>query len=110
MIKNSLRHKQALLLSVACVTVVCILFLGMRVPDLSRPHRPKPTHRAFIEKQVNKCQQVVKKNLDLVALPAKPVEPAAVPACRAQRLFSFQSTDFPLLFPNLSRAPPCFPS
>lgn len=105
MIKNSLAHKQALILF-ACLTAVCILFLGMRVPDFSRPQRPKPTHRAFIEKQVKQSQQAVKKTLEFVAIPAEPAEPAALLTIRTQRLFSFQATDFPPLFPNLSRAPP----
>jgi hypothetical protein len=101
-------HNKNLLRFVTCVAALCILFIGMRVPDLSRPHRPKPTHRAFIEKQVKPYQQGVKKHLELVAIPAKPVEPAAIVICRTRLLISFQSTGVSPLFPNLSRAPPPF--
>lgn len=31
--------------------------LGMRVPNLSRPHSPKPTHRAVIEYPTKSVQQ-----------------------------------------------------
>ena len=106
MIKKNLTHKSLLTL-VTCVTALCILFMGMRVPDISRPHRPKPTHRAFIEKQVKTWQQqAIKKSLELHAVPAKPVEPGAALLCRPHYLFSFLVTGFPPLFPNSSRAPP----
>jgi hypothetical protein len=101
-------HNKNLLRLVTCAAALCILFIGMRVPDISRPHRPKPTHRAFIEKQVKPYQQEVKKQLELFAIPAEPVEPAAVVVCRTRLLVSFQSTGISPLFPNLSRAPPLF--
>ena len=106
MIQKSLSHKSRLIL-VTCVTALCILFMGMRVPDVSRPHRPKPIHRAFIEKQVKTWQQqALKKSLELHAVLAKPVEPGAAVRYRAHNLFAFQVTGFPPLFPNSSRAPP----
>ncbi|HBG04327.1 MAG TPA: hypothetical protein DDY22_01940 [Geobacter sp.] len=105
MIKINLSTKN-LLISVTCVTAICILFMGMRVPDISRLHRPKPTHRAFIEKQVKPCQQAVKKTVQVVAIPATPVELGAAVAYRTRLLFAFQVTGFPPLFPNSSRAPP----
>ena len=107
MIQKNLNHKSRLIL-VICVTAVCILFMGMRVPDISRPHRPKPIHRAFIEKQVKTFQQAVKKSVELLAVLAKPVEQGTAAPYRTRYLFTFQITGVSPLFPNLSRAPPVF--
>uniref|UniRef100_C6DY87 Uncharacterized protein n=1 Tax=Geobacter sp. (strain M21) TaxID=443144 RepID=C6DY87_GEOSM len=105
MIKNDLTQKSLLLLA-TCVTVICIAFTGMRVPDLSRPHRPKPPHRAYIEKQFKNCQEQVKKSFDLFALPVKHSVPRAVVRYGVHFQASFNSTGVTPLFPNLSRAPP----
>lgn len=105
MIKKGLKYRHVVIL-LACLITTCILIRGMRVPDISRPHRPKPTHRALLEKQVKPAQQPVKKTVDLVAIPAKPVEPCAVVSYRTHLLFAFQGTAVPPLFPNSSRAPP----
>lgn len=105
MTKNHLTQKSLLLL-IACVTVICIAFTGMRVPNLSRPHRAKPTHRAFIEKQFKNCQEEVKKSFDLFALPVKHYEPRADVLYGVHFQAAFNSTGITPLFPNLSRAPP----
>ena len=106
MIKKHFNQKSLLIIT-TCVTALCILLMGMRVPDISRPQRPKQPHRAFIEKHVKSSQQAVKKALELLAIPAKPVEPAAMVQYRPHYLLPFEVTGFPPLFPNLSRAPPC---
>ena len=41
-------HPQILLI---LLVALGLLFTGVRVPDLSRPHRPKATHRVVIETQ-----------------------------------------------------------
>lgn len=41
-------HPQIL---VAILVALGLLVAGMRVPDLSRPHRPKPIHRVIVESQ-----------------------------------------------------------
>ncbi|ACH37325.1 hypothetical protein Gbem_0294 [Citrifermentans bemidjiense Bem] len=105
MIKNHLTQKSLLLL-VACVTVISIAFTGMRVPDLSRPHRAKPTNRVFIEKQFKNCQEEVKKSFDLLALPAKHSVPRPDVRYGAHFQAAFDCTGINPLFPNLSRAPP----
>lgn len=105
MTKNHLTQKSLLLL-IACVTVICIAFTGMRVPDLSRPHRAKPTHRAFIEKQFKNCQEEVKKSFDLFALPAKHSVPRADIRYGVHFQVAFNGTGVTPVFPNLSRAPP----
>ena len=45
-----------------------LVFVGMRVPDLSRPHKPKPMRRAVLENTSARSivQSVVKNNLDPV--------------------------------------------
>ena len=105
MIKKHFNHKSLLIIT-TCVTALCILLMGMRVPDISRPQRPKQPHRAFIEKHVKSSQQAVKKSQEIFSLPATPVEPAAAAQYRPHRLFASQATGFPPLFPDLSRAPP----
>ena len=105
MIKDQLNRKSLLIIA-TCVTAVCILFMGMRVPDISRPQRPKAPHRAFIEKQVKNSQQVVKKTVEFLALPVQPAEPAVAVTYRACRLLAFKAATLHPLFPNLSRAPP----
>lgn len=105
MIKTQL-NKKSLLIIATCVTAVCILFLGMRVPDISRPQRPKQSHRAFIEKQVKTSQHVVKKTVEFFAVPARAAEPSVAVRYRTHRLLSFKAVTLPPLFPNLSRAPP----
>lgn len=106
MIKKHFNHKSLLIIT-TCVTALCILLIGMRVPDISRPQRPKQTHRALIEKHVKSSQLAVKKALELFAVPAKPAAPAATVQYRPHYLLPFEVTGFPPLFPNLSRAPPC---
>lgn len=107
MIKNHLTQKSLLLLA-TCVTVICIAFTGMRVPDLSRPHRPKPSQRVFIEKQFKNCQEQVKKSIDLFALPAKFAVPRADTRYAVHLQAACNYTGLTPDFPNLSRAPPTF--
>lgn len=105
MIKQQLTHRH-LQLIVTCVTAVCILIIGMRVPDLSRPQRPKQPHRAFIEKQVKTSQQEVKKLPELPAFPAKPYEPAPAVQYRPHHELVVKLAGVAPLFPKLSRASP----
>lgn len=102
-------HYKICLMLITAVTALCILFLGMRVPDFSRPYRPKPTHRAFIEKHVKTFQHSVKKCFEAAVL-AKPAALDAAAPYGTQCLFSYSFTGFPPLFPNLSRAPPLLPA
>lgn len=46
-----------------------LLFVGMRVPDLSHPHKPKPMARAVMEKTSARTvlQTIAKVDLDPVA-------------------------------------------
>lgn len=107
MIKKNASHRSLLVL-VTCVTTICLLVFGMRVPDPSRPHRPKPKPRAYIEQQFKKCQEAVaKKSLDHVqAVLAQDPEPVNRTVYRAEYPSAFNGTAPSPFFPNLSRAPP----
>ncbi len=45
-----------------------LVFAGMRVPDLARPHKPKPMRRAVLENTTSRTivQSVVKNDVDPV--------------------------------------------
>ena len=83
-----------------------LLFAGVRVPDVSRPHRPKPTIRVIVENHHKSFSHHLKQCGDVVAvLPQRPVscsplsyhsECKAVPPLYAS----------PLFFPNSGRSPP----
>lgn len=104
---NRRKHRYFSLL-VTCVVAFCLLFTGMRVPDLTRPHRPKPSQRAIIESKIKESRQAVNKSLDSFAeLPQLPELQAVLPS-RIRPVPFFPPNGFPPLFPNSSRAPPCF--
>ena len=107
MIYKNLNHKSLLLL-VTCITSICILTFGMRGPDLSRPNRPKPKPRAYIEEQFKKSQQAaVKKALD--PFPAelpRGCEPVVRPLLHTVALPAFHGVAASPFFSHLSRAPP----
>lgn len=108
MIKKTLHHRSLLVL-LTCVTTLCVLFFGMRVPDLSQPsRRPKPKPRAYIEQQHKKqVEATAKKSLDQVQaeLPA-PVEPVVRTTYHTDYPPTFHSVAVAPCFPNVSRAPP----
>lgn len=45
-----------------------LLFAGVRVPDISRPHRPKPTHRVVLESHQKNFSNHIKPCADTVAV------------------------------------------
>ena len=51
MIKKHFNQKSLLIIT-TCVTALCILLMGMRVPDISRPQRPKQIGRASCRERV----------------------------------------------------------
>jgi hypothetical protein len=105
MLSRIFRHKQ-LPVFAAVATVFCILFIGMRVPDISRPHRPKPTHRAVIEKQVNPTQYAAKKLIEIVAVAAKPTEILTPTVSQTVFYISLHDTSFVPNSLKLARSPP----
>jgi hypothetical protein len=107
MIANHLHRKRFSILA-TFIVAFCLLFAGMRVPDLTRPHRPKPKHRAVIESQVKTSQHIVNNSIDFFAIPAKPLELRTALHYQTELVFTFFSPAVPTLFPNSSRAPPLF--
>lgn len=110
MIKQNLR-KKSLVALVTCVATICLLFMGMRTPDLSRPSRPKPKPRAYIEEQFKKIQQAqAKKSLHVEPVAELPhATEVAARVCYGTVYFStFHGAASRPLFSNSSRAPPAF--
>ncbi|MBJ6748969.1 hypothetical protein [Geomonas anaerohicana] len=107
MIYKNLNHKSLLLL-VTCITSICILTFGMRGPDLSRPNRPKPKPRAYIEEQFKKSQEgVAKKHLDQIqAELAQACEPVLHATFVTEYPPAFQGVAPSPLCSRLSRGPP----
>ncbi|MBU5635222.1 hypothetical protein KOM00_00570 [Geomonas sp. Red69] len=107
MIKKSLTHKSLLLL-ITCIASISILAFGMRGPDLSRSHRPKPKPRAYIEEQFKKSQEsVVKKSFDHIqAEPAQGCEPVVRTVFHTVYPPAFRGVAASPLFSVLSRGPP----
>lgn len=91
---------------VSLILAVCILFAGMRVPDISRPHRAKPKHRAVIENKTKTCQPSIKKAVELVALVPTLTDSLAPLATRTEFPASYSARCVSPLFPNSARAPP----
>lgn len=105
MINHDLGHKR-LPIALALLVAFCLLIAGMRVPDLSRPHRAKPSNRAVIENPTQACQPSIKKSLELLAL----ITPlTSLPLPNPERT-DFQASSptscFSPIFPNTARAPP----
>lgn len=105
---NSSPHHKVFWLLSTFIVGFCLLFTGMRVSDLARPHRPKPSQRAIIENQVQNSQHAVKKTAEVFAVAAKPTEPRITVVNRSETLYELLSLGVPPLFPNSSRSPPTF--
>lgn len=94
------------------VTILIPLFLvclGMKVPDLSRPHKPKPVRRAVLDKTP---AQVIKDSVAKVAVtPAIPgsstvIVPPAVLAYLIAATEIYVSVSYERATPLPPRAPP----
>lgn len=105
MIDNHL-HRKLFSILAAFIVAFCLLFAGMRVPDLARPYRPKPNQKAVIETEVKASQYIVNNSIDFFAIPEKSAKLQTVIAYQAEFVFVFYSPEVPALFPNSSRAPP----
>lgn len=83
-----------------------LLFAGVRVPDISRPHRPKPTYRVVLEDHQKSVSNHFKHCDDVVAVLPNPQlfsDPISFHA-EPQAVAPLYSS--PLFFPNFGRAPP----
>ncbi len=101
-------HQKRIYILATFIVAFCLLVAGMRVPDLTRPHRPKPSQRAVIESQVKTSQHIVNNSIDFFAIPVKPPQIKTTLLYQTEFVFTFYSPAVPTLFPNSSRAPPLF--
>lgn len=88
------------------LVTVALLFAGARVPDLSRPHRPKPLHRVTFELQQKNTSSQLKQYHDLVAVLPKVVESVAVTSYGAVVQATPTLRRSPAVIPHSGRAPP----
>jgi len=107
-ISRSLFYQKRLSILVTFGVALCLLFSGMRVPDIARPHRPKPSQKAIFESPVKASQEVVNKSVLICAIISKPIELQTLCSYRSEFVFAFDSSELPPLFPNSSRAPPFY--
>jgi hypothetical protein len=105
---NSSLHQKRFSILITFIVAFCLLFAGMRVPDLARTHRPKPSQRAVIESNDKVSLYIVNKSTEIFAIMAKSTELQTTLAYRTEFDLSFQLAEFQFLFPNSSRAPPLF--
>lgn len=102
-----LDHKRLPLIA-TLVLALCLLIAGMRVPDLSRPHRAKPSHRAVIENPTKTCQLTIKKTFEMVAVIPAIIELAAPQPHRPDVRTDMPARSLPAISPDSARAPPAF--
>lgn len=101
------KHRRCIRL-ITLLVPLFLVFVGMRVPDFSRPHKPKPLRRAVLEKTSARTivQSVVKVDVDpdvadvqtIALFSAKEHSPEVQPV--------FSPVPPLSLSPSLSRAPP----
>jgi hypothetical protein len=83
-----------------------LLFAGVRVPDSSRPHRPKPIHRVVLEDHQKSASNHFKHCDDVVAVLPNPQLLSDPISFHAEHRVVAPLYTSPLLFPNSGRAPP----
>jgi hypothetical protein len=105
MFNRDIMHFRPQLL-VTFLVVFGLVFAGVRVPDLSRPHRPKPTHRVVLENHHKSCSDHLKQCGDIVAVVAKPPTSCNPVWYRAETRLSSPRYLSPLFFPHSGRSPP----
>jgi hypothetical protein len=90
-----------------CLVTLTLLLAGTRVPDLSRPHRPKPSQRAVVTSQLKCAPEACKQQFDhLVAVieTAVRLAPPIVLATAVPHFFVAQPSA--TSFCNSGRSPP----
>ena len=107
MISCPLNHIRLQVLVVFLVALG-LLCAGLRVPDLARPQRPKPSQRAVVENQLKSSPDHLKLCCDLVPLVPEPPRlhaPVFSYLAAAFRVVAPQATSA-ILFSNSGRSPP----
>ena len=88
-----------------------LIFTGMKVPDVSRPHKPKPMRQAVLDKTPGQTvlQSVVKIDIDPVITTPYTFVILATEEYFPEALPSFSSVPLLTLSPFPPRAPPPSP-
>ena len=95
---------QVLIIFLIALGLVCA---GARVPDLSRPHRPKPSQRVVFENQIKSSPDSCRHCGDVLAIVAKlPKLDHPVILSSAASPFVAPLYSSPLLVSNSARSPP----
>jgi hypothetical protein len=96
-------HPQVL---VIFLVALGLLFAGVRVPEVSRPHRPKATHRVVLENHQKSFSNHLKQCADVVAvLPKRPTSSNSTSYHALSQVVPPLYAS-PLFFPNSGRSPP----
>ncbi|SNB46910.1 hypothetical protein SAMN06269301_2382 [Geobacter sp. DSM 9736] len=97
---------------VALAVSFFLVFLGMRVPDITRPHSPKPRPRAVIESPVKAGQPAGQKASATSVFEAcqPPTAPGLPPLFRTSFLCKLESFSSILVQQHVARAPPLIPA
>jgi hypothetical protein len=92
---------------VVCLVTLTLLLAGTRVPDLSRPHRPKPSQRAVVTSQLKNAPEVFKQQFDHLVAVIETAVRWAPPIVLAAALPHFSAGQpCPTSFCNSGRSPP----
>ena len=83
-----------------------LLVAGVRIPDLSRPHRPKPSQRVVLENHHKSLSNHLGHYGDLVAVVPPPVTFNGPVSFQAEPPVVSPPYASPLFFPNSGRSPP----
>lgn len=100
---KQIRPHLLVVLLVACGLLVA----GMRVPDISRPHRPKPAPRAVITSHSKVAPELFKQHYhDFVVLTPSTAAIGAPTLSRPLRIESIVAPPGDQLITNAGRSPP----
>lgn len=105
MINSRTNHFRPLIL-VTFLIALALLCAGMRVPDLSRPHRPKPTHRIVLETQQKTLSNHLKQHDTPVTVLPKLLVSSNTVSYRAVSQVVPPLCASPLFAPYSGRSPP----
>ena len=105
MINRHINHFRPKVL-VTFLVALGLLFAGVRVPDISRPHRPKPSQRVVLENHQKSFSDNLKHCSDVVAVVSKPPRLSDSISYIATTPVVSPLYAAPSFFPNSGRSPP----
>ncbi|GFO55523.1 hypothetical protein GMSM_25300 [Geomonas sp. Red276] len=103
MMNSRINHRLQIL--IIFLVALSLLSAGVRVPDLSRPHRPKATQRIVVESQHKSIANCLKQQNDLVSVVPTQVAPSNILSYQISDLVPPRYTSPPPP-PTVGRSPP----